>query len=130
MNFSELVARAQDGDREILEGLLARWRPWLRHQARGLLRSPAAARLDSSDVVQHTLFKAYRNLRRFRGHSPGEFSNWLRQILRSPAASIPPSVRPAGWTRSPRQLVDGRLGTDTTHSNAASRAETTSGERP
>jgi RNA polymerase sigma-70 factor (ECF subfamily) len=86
MEFLERISRAQCGEREAVELLLAEWRPWLRNQARGLLTAGAAGRMDSSDVVQNTLVEAFRNLKRFRGGSPQEFSGWLRQILRTQAA--------------------------------------------
>jgi RNA polymerase sigma-70 factor (ECF subfamily) len=87
MDFAERMARARGGERPAVDQLLAEWRPWLRRQARGILTSAAAHRVDSSDVVQNTLVEAFRHLPRFRGESPGEFANWLRQILRHQAAA-------------------------------------------
>ena len=73
-DFTQRITRAKNGDHQLIDQLLAEWRPWLRAQARGILRGAAAARLDSSDVVQLTLVAAYRNLQQFRGMLSADFT--------------------------------------------------------
>ncbi len=70
----ELVSRAQSGDREALEQLLARHQPWLFNIAlRMLWRRP-----DAEDAAQDILVKVLKALPTFRGDS--RFRTWLYRI--------------------------------------------------
>jgi RNA polymerase sigma-70 factor (ECF subfamily) len=39
------------------------------------------AKVDPSDIVQETLFRAHKNIDQFRGHTEAELAIWLRRIL-------------------------------------------------
>src|ERR1700754_4432422 len=71
---SELVVRAQAGDRDAFERLV------LKHKvsiSRVIFRI-TKNREDAEDEVQETFLRAYRGLRGFRGNS--KFTSWLTRI--------------------------------------------------
>ena len=70
----ELVASAQTGDRNALERLLARHRPWLFNIALRML----GRRPEAEDATQDILIKALQGLPAFRGDS--RFRTWLYRI--------------------------------------------------
>lgn len=74
---SELVKAAQDGDREAVEQLFARYEPRIYRFGLRLCANEDAAR----EVLQETLLSAFRNLASFRGDA--QLSTWLFQIARS-----------------------------------------------
>lgn len=74
---SELVAKAQEGDRRAFETLMRRHQRKMYGVAFGVLRS----REDALDVVQDALVKVHRNLHRFEGNS--SFYTWLYRIVRN-----------------------------------------------
>jgi len=87
--FSELLARAKDGDAEARSHLFDRLAAedegaWLLAQARRILPRGDLARdlVESQDLVQSALRSGWSELGSFRGESTGEFMNWLRTILR------------------------------------------------
>jgi DNA-directed RNA polymerase specialized sigma24 family protein len=57
--FAELVERARGGDRQALDALLARVRPWLEELARG--------RPEASDLAQEAWLRAWQKLDQFHG---------------------------------------------------------------
>ena len=63
--------------RERLEGL----RSYLHLLAQLQLGPRLRSKLDSSDVVQQTLLRAYTKLDQFRGRTEAELEAWLRPIL-------------------------------------------------
>src|SRR5690606_15960060 len=70
----ELVARANAGDLESFNQLVARWeRPIYALAYRTLGREE-----DARDVVQEAFLRAYRGLRGFKGQA--KFSSWLYRI--------------------------------------------------
>jgi RNA polymerase sigma-70 factor (ECF subfamily) len=88
VDFSETILQARQGDRQALERLLSRWRPLLRLDAQRLVGSGFSSRADSSDVVQDALAQACRDAGSFRGHTEGEWVQWLRRILAFQAAKF------------------------------------------
>jgi RNA polymerase sigma factor (sigma-70 family) len=88
--FHELVARAQQGDRDSIEALLEAIRPWLWQAAHGFADSE---RLDEStaDLAQAAWLRAWQSLEQFQGPSGNEagdaqamamFRAWVLQIVR------------------------------------------------
>jgi RNA polymerase sigma-70 factor (ECF subfamily) len=61
-------------------GSLERYREYLHLLVRLRLGSPDG-RVSASDLVQETLFKAFRHLDRFRGQTEAEWRAYLRRIL-------------------------------------------------
>jgi RNA polymerase sigma-70 factor, ECF subfamily len=80
-NFESLLEQARGGNETAMGQLLECYREQLISQARSQLPQTLVPRKAPSDVVQDTLFTAYRHLGQFRGASEGEFQAWLRQIL-------------------------------------------------
>lgn len=80
-SVSALVARARRGDPAILGRLMERYQAYLKLLAEVQLDRKLRAKVDASDVVQHTFLEAFRDFGQFRGGSEGELTAWLRQIL-------------------------------------------------
>jgi RNA polymerase sigma-70 factor (ECF subfamily) len=76
-----LIQEAQRGDASAREALLESYRNYLRLLARTGLDAGLRDKADPSDIVQETLLKAHQHFEQFRGHSEGELTIWLRQIL-------------------------------------------------
>jgi RNA polymerase sigma-70 factor, ECF subfamily len=76
----ELIRRAAIGDREAVEGLLARHRDRLRRMIAVRMDKRFAARVDPSDIVQDALNDASRKLPDYLKHQPLPFYPWLRQL--------------------------------------------------
>ncbi len=84
--FNEVVRRAQAGEAQAQEELLAVLRPYLERLARGLASSPRASR-SSSDLVQEGLLRVWQRLEQFGGadddaRSWAMFRAWVGQIVR------------------------------------------------
>ncbi len=60
---------------------LEKFRPFLTTLARILLDAKLRSKLDASDVVQHTLMDAFRQLDNFRGSTDAELKAWLKRAL-------------------------------------------------
>jgi RNA polymerase sigma-70 factor (ECF subfamily) len=76
-----LLSQARAGDDAACGRLLELYRNYLRLMARTLISQPLRVRLDASDLVQETLFKAHRDFAGFLGTTEPELVAWLRQIL-------------------------------------------------
>ena len=63
------------------ESALERYRGYLRMLAESKLDRRLRAKIDPSDIVQETMFQAFRAWGDLRGSSEGERMAWLRQIL-------------------------------------------------
>jgi len=74
----ELVERAQQGDGEALNRLLARYLPRIRRWASGRLPPAARDLSDTNDIVQEALMGMVRNLRTFEQRDEGSFQWYLR----------------------------------------------------
>jgi len=102
----ELLRRAKKGDEHALDTLMARYRPRLERWASGRLPRYARSLLDTGDLVQETLMKAFQGLDRIEVRGPGVFQAYIRQAILN---RIKDQVR---WARSrpaaemPEQLED------------------------
>jgi RNA polymerase sigma factor (sigma-70 family) len=74
----ELIRRAQKGDDDALNRLLARYLPRLRRWASGRLPRHARELGDTNDVVQDAVIATLRNLRRFEVRGEGALQGYLR----------------------------------------------------
>ena len=77
----DLLARAQGGDQRALNDLLARYLPRLRRWASGRLPPAARSLLDTEDVIQDTLVRAFKHIERFEVRGEGALQAYLRQAL-------------------------------------------------
>lgn len=77
----DLLRRAQGGDQAALHGLMARYRPRLERWASGRLPSHARALLDTGDLVQETLMKAFVGLNEIEVRGPGMFQAYVRKAI-------------------------------------------------
>ncbi len=77
-----LLAQARQGCGDSLGALLELYRGCLQLQARAQLDERLRARVNPSDLVQETFLQASRHFDQFQGASAGEWSAWLRSILR------------------------------------------------
>jgi RNA polymerase sigma factor (sigma-70 family) len=85
--FRDLVRRAQDGDRQAMDQVLAVVTPHLERAAHGCLQS-AAADESARDLMQEAWLRAWQNLRQFLGGSDDEqtgkmFCTWLGEVVRT-----------------------------------------------
>jgi RNA polymerase sigma factor (sigma-70 family) len=85
-----LVVRAQAGERDALEQLFTRHRPWIFNIALRML----GRRADAEDATQDVLLRALKSLHSFRGDS--RFRTWLYRV----AANHLLNVRKNQWTAS------------------------------
>jgi RNA polymerase sigma-70 factor (ECF subfamily) len=76
----ELIRRAARGDREAVDGLLARHRDRLRRMVAIRMDKRLAARVDPSDVVQEALAEASQKLPDYLQQQRLHFYPWLRQL--------------------------------------------------
>ena len=76
-----MVERANAGDQQALDRLIARHLPPLRRWARGRLPKWARDLADTDDLVQDTLLQTFRRLDVFEVRGPGALLAYLRQAL-------------------------------------------------
>ncbi|MEO0481217.1 MAG: sigma-70 family RNA polymerase sigma factor [Planctomycetota bacterium] len=76
----ELVHRAKDGDREALDRLFDRYYEPVLRAVRASIGSKLRARLESVDVVQVALMKAFQGFERFELRSEGGFRHWVATV--------------------------------------------------
>jgi RNA polymerase sigma-70 factor (ECF subfamily) len=79
----DLLARAQAGDRDALERLCERYRPLLRHWARGRLPLWARGLVDTDDVVQDTMVHTVHRLGSFEPRHGDALLAYLRQAVQN-----------------------------------------------
>ncbi len=72
-----LLQKAGAGDREALDQLFARHRPYLRRVVERRLDKRLRPRLDASDVIQETELEAFNRLADFLERRPMPFRLWL-----------------------------------------------------
>jgi RNA polymerase sigma-70 factor, ECF subfamily len=78
---AELIQRSRQGEKIALDQLFQRYRHYLHLLAEAQLGRALRAKCDASDIVQQSLFEAYRDFAAFQGAQEGELLAWLRQIL-------------------------------------------------
>jgi RNA polymerase sigma-70 factor, ECF subfamily len=76
-----LVERAKAGDRDALDGLVARYLPALRRWASGRLPRWTRDLLDTDDLVQETMIRALNRIDRFESRHEGALQAYLRQAV-------------------------------------------------
>jgi RNA polymerase sigma factor (sigma-70 family) len=95
----DLLVKAQAGDREALNRLLARYLPRLERWASGRLPAGARTMLDTGDLVQDAVIAAVRHLETLEIRHEGAIHAYLRQAVNNRlidayrrAARRPPQV--------------------------------------
>jgi len=78
---SDLIQRAQHGDRRAIETLFTLELPRLRRWARGRVPKRAQYRATADDLIQEVLIKALRGLRHFSLDRGASFQAYLRRAL-------------------------------------------------
>lgn len=63
--------------------VVEKYRPYLKSIAAAEFPVHLRSRLDESDLVQETMFRACRTWSTFRGTTEAELRNWLREILKN-----------------------------------------------
>ena len=81
MCYSELIAKAKQGNDAAASELLRNYRNYLLLLAQVQLDRKFQSKVDPSDLVQETCLAAYRGLPGLQGQSEAEFVAWLRKIM-------------------------------------------------
>lgn len=115
----DLVLRANGGEQDALNALLARYLPRLQRWAHGRLPPAARSALQTQDVVQDTLLHVLERLPEFHPRHEGAFQGYVRTALwnrirdlgrqygrRGPAVPLDPET--PGEECSPLDLAIGR----------------------
>jgi RNA polymerase sigma factor (sigma-70 family) len=76
-----LLQRAQAGDREALDSLIARYLPRLQRWASGRLPQWARDMADTQDLVQESVFQTFKRIERFEARGEGALQAYLRQAI-------------------------------------------------
>jgi RNA polymerase sigma factor (sigma-70 family) len=98
----DLLRRAQAGDGDALNALIARYLPRMRRWAAGRLPAHARGMADTQDLVQETMSRAFRKIEGFEIRGEGALQAYLRQALLN---QIRQEIRRAG-ARLPSGQVD------------------------
>jgi RNA polymerase sigma factor (sigma-70 family) len=77
----ELLQRAQSGDAEALDRLLARYRPRLQRWASGRLPRYARGLTDTDDLVQEAMVGTFKNLQPFEHRGEWALQAYLRRAV-------------------------------------------------
>ena len=77
----EFIAAIRNGANDRLGDLLDSYRDYLHLLAKTQIDEKLRARLSPSDLVQETMFGAYRDFAQFQGEDDRQLRAWLRQIL-------------------------------------------------
>lgn len=85
--FNDLVRRAQEGDREAMEGILSRVWPYLDEMAHPYENPIRYSGVEAFPIGQKALFRALSRMRRFQiaasdEETFSEFRAWVGQIMR------------------------------------------------
>ena len=77
----DLIERAKTGDTQARDALIARYLPRLQRWATGRLPTWARDLADTQDLVQETVYKAFKQIDRFEVRGEGALQGYLRQAL-------------------------------------------------
>jgi RNA polymerase sigma factor (sigma-70 family) len=77
----DLLRRAQAGDQDALEDLLARYYPRLQRWASGRMPTGIRSMSDTADIVQETMINAIRNLKSIEIRTCGTLQAYLRRSI-------------------------------------------------
>lgn len=77
----DLIERAKTGDQQAIDSLIARYLPRLQRWATGRLPSWARDLAETQDLVQETVYKAFKQMDRFEVRGEGALQAYLRQAL-------------------------------------------------
>src|SRR5262245_39896954 len=99
-----LLARVRDGDLRAREALAARFLLPLQRWAHGRLPVSARDLVDTDDIVQSTLVRAFKRVDQFEPRGEGAFFGYLRQILIN---QIRDEVRRSGRRPRHQELPEG-----------------------
>jgi RNA polymerase sigma-70 factor (ECF subfamily) len=115
----DLVLRANRGERQALNTLMARYLPRLQRWAHGRLPPAARSALQTQDLVQETLKDVIEHLPSFEPRHEGAFQGYVRTTLwnkirdlarqhsrRGPSVQLDPDLPAKDW--SPLDLAVGR----------------------
>ncbi|QVL31298.1 sigma-70 family RNA polymerase sigma factor [Telmatocola sphagniphila] len=80
-NPERLLQDLRGGSSELLGPLLEQYRNYLKLLARWEIGHRLQGKLDASDLVQETFLDAHKYFPNFRGHSEGEFIQWIKKIM-------------------------------------------------
>jgi RNA polymerase sigma-70 factor (ECF subfamily) len=100
----DLLVRAQGGDDDALNRLLARYLPRLQRWASGRLPGGARDLLDTGDLVQEAVVRALRHLDTLEIRSEGALQAYLRQVVNNRIIDL--------YRQSGRRPVRDELSTD------------------
>lgn len=75
-----LVERAQQGDQDAFTALFEKCRPRLAVIIHCRLSTNLRRDADVDDVLQETMLRAFRDIRRFEYRAPGSFMSWVVRI--------------------------------------------------
>jgi RNA polymerase sigma factor (sigma-70 family) len=117
----ELLARAQSGDEEALNGLLARYLPRLTRWASGRLPASMRTMLDTNDLVQDAIVNALRNLTTLEIRTEGTLQAYLRRAVNNRIIDL---YRRAGRRPQRKELPEGAIAPGPSPLEAAIGAET------
>lgn len=86
--WTHFGARAVNGDRSAISGLLETYRPILLALANKNLSAPLKSKVGASDIVQQTCEDAFVGITQVRARSGGQFWGWLSSLLAKNVADI------------------------------------------
>ena len=76
----DLIERIKNGDREAFTALFDKYRPRLAVLVHFKFGPGLPRFVEVDDILQETLFEAYRDIEQFTYRSPGSFMSWLARI--------------------------------------------------
>ena len=94
----DLVRRANAGDQDAVNALFTRYESRLRRWAHGRLPPASRGALETQDLVQETLIRVFRNLKKFEPRHPGAFRDYVWTALWTGIRDAARSVRRRGST--------------------------------